>query len=101
MAHFMQAYITIWCLPAKPFHKIIPGKINAGLIYMAHKRARIKAIMIVIAKHKNIIEISQHEFFQPERKLHGNCTDEYWHFCTFFHFYVMKMFGVFKKISSE
>jgi len=48
MRHFVEADVAIGSLMGDPLHKIIPGEVNAGLIYMPHEWAGVESIMIVI-----------------------------------------------------
>src|SRR4029079_11462179 len=56
MSHFMEPDIAIRRLPRNAFDEIIPGKIDAALVHMAHKRTGIESIVIVILQHINVIE---------------------------------------------
>jgi hypothetical protein len=101
VSHFMEPDITIGRLAGDPFHKIIPGEIDTGLVYMTHKGTGIKPIMIVISQDEDVIEIVQLEFFQAEGQLNSCSADQDRHFSRFLHLYIMKVLGVLEEISSE
>jgi hypothetical protein len=48
MRHFMYSYVAIGRLARDALDEIIPGEVNAGLVYMAHERAGVESIMVVI-----------------------------------------------------
>ena len=52
LRHFMKTDVAVGRLAGNTLDEIIPGKIDACLIYMPHERAGIEPIMIVIAEMK-------------------------------------------------
>jgi hypothetical protein len=52
-------------------------------------------------QHIDITEIIKAEFFQSQGKLGRYRADQYRHFCTGFHTYIVKPARLLKKISSE
>jgi len=101
MSHFMEPDITIGCLAGDPFYKIIPGEIDTGLVYMSHKGAGVKPIMIVISQDEDVVEVVQLEFFQAEGQLNRGSADQDGHFSRFLHLYIVKILGVLKEIGAE
>ena len=101
VSHFMEPDITIGRLAGDPFHKIIPGEIDTGLVYMPHKGTGIKPIMIVIPQDEDIIEIVQLEFFQAEGQLNSGSADQDGHFSRFLYLYIVKILGVLEEIGAE
>jgi hypothetical protein len=101
MSHFMEAYVAIGSLVRNPFDEIIPGKIDAGLIYMAHEWPGIEPIMVVIPQDEDIVEIIEFEFFQAKSQLDGDGADEDRHFRSPFHLDIPEVLGVFKQPGTE
>ena len=101
MGHFVQPHITIGRLAGNALDKIIPGEIDTRLIHMAHKRAGVESIVVVIAQDEDIVEIVEFEFIQAEGQLHGNGADQDRHLGRFFHFYVTEGLGMLEKIGAE
>jgi hypothetical protein len=99
--HFVEADVAIGGLLGNPFHKIVPGEINPGLINMAHKWAGVESIMIVIAEDEDIVKVIELEFFEAEGQLDGDGTDEDGHFGGLFHFDIPKVFSVLEEPGTE
>jgi hypothetical protein len=97
----VQADIAIERLTRNTLHKIIPGQIDAGLIHMAHKRAGIEPVMVVIPEDEDIIEIIEFEFFQAKRQLDGSGAHQDGHFCNGLDFDIMKILGLLELIGTK
>ena len=94
MRHLMQAYVAVGRIAGDATHEIVPGQIDAGLIHMPHERTGIESVVIVITEDKDIIEIIELEFFQPEGQLHGGGAHQDGHLGRLFHLYIMKVLGM-------
>jgi hypothetical protein len=92
--HFVEADVAIGGLLGDPFHKIVPGEIDPGLVYMAHKGAGVESIMIVIPEDEDIVEVIEFEFFEAKGQLDGDGADEDGHFRGLFHFDIPEVLGV-------
>lgn len=101
MRHLMQPHITIGRLLRNAFHKIIPGEVDTGLVYVAHKRTGVESIVVVISQDEDIVEIIELEFFQAKGQLYGNGADQDWHFCGFLYLDIPEVFGMLKKPGAE
>jgi hypothetical protein len=94
MRHFMKANVAVGGIAGDPAHEIIPGQINAGLIHMPHEWTGIEAVVVVIAEDKDIVEVIELEFFQPESQLHCGGAHQDGHLSRLFHLYIMKVLGM-------
>jgi hypothetical protein len=99
--HFMETDVAVGGLAGDALHEIIPGKIDAGLVDMTHKRTRIEPIVIVIPQDKDIVEVIELEFVQTEGQLYRGGADENGHFSRLLDFDIMEVLGMLKKIGAE
>jgi len=97
MGHFMEANIAIGCLTRDAAHEIIPGKIDARLVDMAHKRAGIEPVVIVIAKDEDIVEVVELELIKAQGKLNRGSAYKDGHFGRLFHLYIVEIFRMLEK----
>jgi len=91
MRHFMQPDIAVGRLAGDAPHEIVPGQIDAGLVDMAHKRAGIEPVVIIVAEDEDIVEIVKLELIEAKGELHGGGADQDGHFGRLFHLYIMKV----------
>lgn len=94
MGHLMKTYVAVGRIAGDTAHEIVPGQIDAGLIHMPHERTGIESVVIVIAEDKDIVEVIELEFFQPEGQLHCGGTHQDGHLSRLFHLYIMKVLGM-------
>lgn len=99
--HFVEADVAIGGLLGDPFHKIVPGEVNPGLINMAHERTGVKPIMIVIPEDEDIVEVIEFEFLKAEGQLDGDGADEDGHFGGLLHFDIPEIFRMLEEPGTE
>ncbi len=75
MCHFVDSNVTVRRLTRDPFYKIIPGKVDPGLVYMSHEGAGIESIVIIVSEDEDIVEIVKLESFKAEGQLNGGGAD--------------------------
>ena len=101
MCHFVEADVAIGGLMRDPFYKVVPGEVNAGLVHMAHEGAGVEPIVIIIPEDKDIVEVVQFEFFEPESQLDGDGAYEDGHFGGLFHFNIPEVLGMLEEPGAE
>ena len=101
MGHLVEADIAVGRFAGDAADEVIPGKIDTGLIYMAHEGAGVETIMIVIAQDEDIVEVVELEFLQTKRQLNGSSADQNGHFGRLLYLYIMEILRMLKLEGAE
>jgi len=101
VSHLVETDVAVGGLAGDTLDKIIPGKIDACLVDVAHEGTGIVPVVIVIAEDEDVVEIVELELFEPEGQLHGGGADEDRHLGGRFYLYIVEVLGVLKEIRAK